>query len=97
MQTPPIQSLDDSERWIPAFAGMTTSRVRVPDIVIPAKAGIHFHGPKRIPRMECRLANDGLDNTRVGWVLFDHWCGWAAIPPTMGKIDFPTGDFGFQH
>jgi hypothetical protein len=37
-----IQALDESERWIPAFAGMTTFRVRVPGIVIPAKAGIHF-------------------------------------------------------
>jgi hypothetical protein len=37
-----IQALDESERWIPAFAGMTTFRVRVPGIVIPVQAGIHF-------------------------------------------------------
>jgi hypothetical protein len=29
-------------RWIPAFAGTTAFRARVPGIVIPAKAGIHF-------------------------------------------------------
>ena len=92
MQTPPIQSLDDSERWIPAFAGMTTFRVRVHCIVIPAKAGIHFHGLNRITRLVCRLARDRLDKTRVGWVLFSYWRGWAAIPPTKGKKDFPIGD-----
>ena len=37
-----IQTLDESERRIPALAGMTAFRVRVPGIVIPAKAGIHF-------------------------------------------------------
>ena len=42
-----IQTLDESERWIPAFAGMTTFRVRGPGIVIPAQAGIHFHGLNR--------------------------------------------------
>jgi hypothetical protein len=95
MQTPPLQTPDESERWIPAFAGMTTFRLRVPDIVIPAKAGIHclIH----ITRMVFRLANDGLDNTRVRWVLFVHWRRWAAIPPTKGKVDFPPGDFGLQH
>ena len=55
-QTPPksarlsrtaIQTLGESERWIPAFAGMTAIRVRVRGIVGPSKAGIHFHRPNR--------------------------------------------------
>ena len=92
MQSPQIQTLDESERWIPAFAGMTTFRVRVHCIVIPAKAGIHFHCLNRITRLVCRLARERLDKTRVGWVLLVHWCEWAAIPPTKGKKDFPTGD-----
>jgi len=79
MQSPQIQTLEESERRIPAFAG------------------IHFHCLNRITRRVCRLANDGLDNTGVGWVLFVHWCGWVAIPPTKGKVDYPTGDFGLQH
>jgi hypothetical protein len=34
--------MGEFERWIPAFAGMTGFRVRVPGNVIPAQAGIHF-------------------------------------------------------
>jgi hypothetical protein len=33
------------ERWIPAFAGMTTAQP--PMLVIPAKAGIHLAEPRR--------------------------------------------------
>jgi hypothetical protein len=29
--------------WIPAFAGMTIFEAHVRGVVIPAKAGIHFH------------------------------------------------------
>ena len=54
----------DPVPWIPAFAGMTTIRTRIPGIVIPAKAGIHFYCLNCADLPSCVAANATVRYTK---------------------------------